>query len=85
MDFTGRFPLYPSTGNEYIIIAYNFDASVIIGEHVENWKASALTAAWRNLHKLFQNSGLALNTWILDHGINGVSQNTMLKNEPYFN
>ena len=36
MDFTGRFPLYPSTGNEYIIIAYNFDASVIIGEHVEN-------------------------------------------------
>ncbi len=84
MDLTGRFPHCSSCSNEYILIAYNFDADLIIGEPVQNRRASTLTAAWRKLHQTFKNAGLAPNTWVLDNETYGVLQNVMSTNKTTF-
>ena len=72
MNLTDRFPHCSSCGNEYILIAYNFGANIIIGEPVQNHRASTLKASWRNLHQTSKNAGLAPNTWVLDNETSGV-------------
>ena len=36
MDLTGRFPYRSSRGNEYIMVAYNYDGNQILMEPVKN-------------------------------------------------
>ena len=35
-DLTGRFPIRSRSGNEYIIIAYHYDANCIIAHPIKN-------------------------------------------------
>ena len=49
-DLTGRFPYKSSSGNEYVLIRYHYDANCIIGHPVKDHKAATLTKAWQNLH-----------------------------------
>ena len=66
-DTTGRFPYKSARGNEYIFIAYNYDANNIKAEAIKNRQAKSLTDAWQKLHAIFQRSGVAPNTYILDN------------------
>ena len=44
-DLTGRFPMRSSRDNEYIMVAYHYDANLIYGNAIKNRKANTLTAA----------------------------------------
>ena len=68
-DLTGRFPCKSSRGNEYILIAYHYDANFIIGYPVKDRKAPTLTAAWQSIHKDFETAGTAPQVWILDNEV----------------
>ena len=46
-DLTGRFPYNSSSGNEYVLIGYHYDANCIIGHPVKDCKAATLTTAWQ--------------------------------------
>ena len=66
-DLTGRFPLKSSRGNEYILVAYHYDANCIYGIPIKNRKATSITEAWRQMHAIFQRAGVAPTTYVLDN------------------
>ena len=68
-DLTGRFPMRSSRGNEYIMVAYHYDANLIYGKAIKNRKAPTLTAAWEALNAMFVKAGAAPNTYIMDNEI----------------
>ena len=53
MDLTGRFPYKSSKGNEYVLIAYHFDANAILVEALKNREAKTITNAWESINNRF--------------------------------
>ena len=50
MDLTGRFPHCSSRGNEYVLIAHDYDSNGILGTPLKNRQAAIITAAWKLLY-----------------------------------
>lgn len=67
MDLTGRFPIKSARGNEYLLVAYNWDANSILVEPLKNKEAQTITNAWEKINKRFSTTGMAPNHWILDN------------------
>ena len=68
-DLTGRFPMRSSRGNQYILVGYHYDGNCIYGTSIKDRKASTLTTAWEQLHKMFARAGAAPNTYVMDNEI----------------
>ena len=68
-DLTGRFPMRSSRGNQYILLKYHYDGNCIYGTAIKDRKASTLTTAWEQLHKMFARAGAAPNTYVMDNEI----------------
>ena len=83
-DLTGRFPCKSSSGNEYILVAYHYDANFIMGYPVKDRKAPTLTAAWQNIHKEFEKAGTAPQVWILDNEVSQELKDAFIKNNTEF-
>ena len=66
-DLPGRFPFCSSRGNQYLVIAYHYDANAILGVAIKNRQASTITNAWTELNKKFEDAGVNPNKWILDN------------------
>ena len=45
-DLTGRFPCKSSSGNEYVMVAYHYDANIVMRRALQNRKAETITATW---------------------------------------
>ena len=71
LDTTGRFPYCSARHNEYIYIAYNYDANTISSKAIPNRKSDTLHSAWQELHQQFEKAGVAPNTYILDNEFSG--------------
>ena len=67
MDLTERFPYRSASGNEYIMIAYNYDANAILAHPVKNQEAKSLADAWEILNKKFEECGVKPHTYVLDN------------------
>ena len=67
MDLTGRFSYQSSRGNNYLMVAYNYDANAILVEVLKNRQASSIVSAWKSLNKKFHDAGVQPNTYILDN------------------
>ena len=65
-DLCGRFPYQSSRGNNYIIVAYHYDANAILLHTVKNCNAATLVEGWRCLLKRLTTAGVKPDTWILD-------------------
>ena len=50
-DLTGRFPVRSTQGNEYVMVAYNYNANCILGHPVKNRTSAELTKVWEHLQK----------------------------------
>lgn len=59
LDLPGRFPHCSSRGNQYIVVAYHYDANAIVGLPIKNRQAGTITAAWKSLHNKFQKAGVS--------------------------
>ena len=68
-DLTGRFPVKSSSGNEYILVGYHYDANCILGHPVKDRKAPTLTEAWEKMHNEFKQAGTAPDIWVLDNEV----------------
>lgn len=66
-DLTGKFPYKSSRGNQYILVAYNFDANHIRGVPLKNREATTIKQAYEQLHEYFEKGGVKPSTWILDN------------------
>ena len=74
-DLTGRFPVRSSSGNEYILVGYHYDANCILGMPIKSRAASNIVDAWKKLHKIFSRAGVAPDVYVMD---NEVSQEEYL-------
>ena len=46
IDLTGRFPYQSSRGNNYLMVAYNYDANAILVEALKKRQAASIVDAW---------------------------------------
>ena len=71
MDMTGEFPVRSSRGNQYILVAYNYDANAILAEPIKNKQAKTITTAYEKMHRNFIQAGVAPHTWVLHNERSG--------------
>lgn len=57
-DQTGRFVTPSSTGNNYLIIVYDFDSNCILAEPIKNRSAASILAGYKILHARLCAAGL---------------------------
>ena len=79
MDFTGRFPYQSSRGNNYPMMAYNYDTNTILVEALKNRQASSIVSTWKLTNKKFHDDGVQLNTYILDNECSADLKSAFLK------
>ena len=68
-DLTGRFPMRSSRGNQYILIGYHYDANCIHGIAIKDRTPTTITEAWRSLHDIYTQAGVAPNAYVMDNEI----------------
>ena len=66
-DLTGRFPQRSSSGTQYILIGYHWDANSIIGIPIKSRAASHMVESWKKLHQEYESAGVAPNIYVLDN------------------
>ena len=67
IDLTGRFPFISKRGNQYILVAYNYDGNYISAEVVKNRESASLEKAWKIINGDFDKAGIAPETYIVDN------------------
>ena len=67
IDLTGRFPSKSAKGNQYIIVAYHYDANAIYAHPIKNRESSTITTAWSTINTKFTIAGVKPNTYIIDN------------------
>ena len=80
-DLTGRFPCKSSSGNEYLLVAYHYDANCIIANPLRNRKKDTITEAWTSIHKTFTCAGVSPNTYVMDNEISQEFIDVLVKND----
>ena len=57
-DQTGKFPVQSKSGNNYLLILYDYDSNYIHAEPIKNRSASEILRAYQRAHKVLVNAGL---------------------------
>ena len=57
-DLTGKFPYRSTKGNNYIMVAYNYDGNAILAEPVKNRQATTLLEALKIINEKFIKAGV---------------------------
>ena len=66
-DQTGKFPCTSASGNNYIMIIYDYDSNAILMEPIRNRKGPTLLAAHQKLHARLTKAGLRPRYIMLDN------------------
>ena len=66
-----KYPTKSARGNQYILIAFNYDANAILAESIKNRQARTITEAYEKLQQQFIIAGVAPHTWILGNEKSG--------------
>ncbi len=67
MDLTGRFVAPSSTGNNYILIVYDYDSNAILAVPLKNRKSETILAAYQVAHHRLCQAGLCPKLQCLDN------------------
>ena len=65
-DDTGRFPIHARSGNQYIMIAYHFDANRILAKPFSSRKETHRLLAYENIMQQLTDNRLMVDLQILD-------------------
>ena len=76
-DQTWRFPVTFRKGNNYILVAFNYDSNTIHSEPLKTRSVLDLKTAYQKLYSLLKNRGLKLYLHILDNECPNVLKNFM--------
>ena len=66
-DQTGRFPHTSFNGNQYVMVAYDYDSNAILVRPLRNRTGSHLLATMRNIYEFLAQRGLQPSLHILDN------------------
>ena len=78
-DLTGRFQYRSSRGNEYVLVAYHYDANAILATPVRNRQKETLVTAWSTLNRRFSAAGVQPTTYIMDNECSDDMRNALEK------
>ena len=67
IDLTGRFPYKSARGNQYLLVAYHFDANAIYSHPIKNRESTSITTAWSIINTKFTKAGVQPHTYIIDN------------------
>ena len=67
MDLCGKFPYRSRSGNEYMLVSYNYQANAILVEPIKNKQAKTMTDAWRKMMKQFEHVGVKPTCCVIDN------------------
>ena len=79
MDLTGQYPTKSARGNQYILVAYNYDANAILAEPIKNRQARTITDAFEIMQRKFAKAGVAPKVWVLDNEKSGILESAFEK------
>ena len=80
MDLTGRFPYKSAHGNQYILVAYHYDANAILAQPIKNREAATITNGWKEINKKFIYTGIKPNTCVVDNEASNLLKEALRKN-----
>ena len=81
---TGRFPYRSSQGNTYIMVAYHYEANVILVEPIKNRQAAILAAVLEKNNNELKTAGVAPKLYITDNDCSDDLKATLPKVELIF-
>ena len=67
MDLTGRFPYKSSSGNEYILIVYDYDSNAILAEALSSRQGAEIKRGWKTINEKLKSRGNTPNIYVLDN------------------
>jgi hypothetical protein len=56
-DQPGRFPVPSSTGNNYLLIVYDYDSNAILAEPLRTRTSASIVSAYETIHTRLSNAG----------------------------
>lgn len=83
-NLTSRFPIQSSTGNNYILVAYYYDANAIISEPIKNRTARETTKAHERMYEYFTSRELKPKYEVLNNDISNELMTAMRKHDITF-
>jgi hypothetical protein len=66
-DLTGKFPNISARGNQYLLIAYDYDSNAILAEPLKNKTAGEIKRGWIELNNILHSRRVQPSTYILDN------------------
>ena len=66
-DQTGRFPVTSSRGNKYVMIMYDYDSNIILGEAMKSRSAHEILRAFTKIHTELKGKGMSSKMHRLDN------------------
>jgi hypothetical protein len=83
-DQTGRFIIPSSTGNNYLLVLYDYDSNSILAEPMKNRTAKSILAAYKSVHAKLCAAGLRPKLQRLDNECSQVLKDFMHEEEVDF-
>lgn len=80
-DQTGKFPYISISGNNYIMVIYDYDSNAILMEPIGNRKGPTLLAAHQQLHARLTNAGLRPSYIMLNNECSNAVKNFLTEEE----
>ena len=83
-DLTGRFPQRSTSGNQYIMIGYHYDANAFLAEPLKNRTAGNIIEAWKKLHNKYEQAAVTPDIYIMDNEFSQELRETLLQKNMKF-
>ena len=74
-DATGKFPYRSSRGNQYLLIAYHYDANHLWAEAMKNREKATIVEAYKKHEAYFEQAGVKPSIWILNNDFSNAFNN----------
>ena len=80
-DLTGRFPCKLSSKNVYVMVAYHYNASIVMAIFLKNRQADTITTAWQTIQDTFSKAGVAPKIQMMHNEISAQFNVALTKNK----
>ena len=80
-DLTGRYPTISASGNQYVLVVYDLDSSVILAEPMKNRTKGEILRCYKAIHKVLAKNGFKPKLQVMDNEASRVLCDYIAKND----
>ena len=67
LDLTGKFPYQSARGNQYLLVAYDYDSNAILVQALPNRQKATITKSWKSINDILAKSGAQPIIYVMDN------------------